>query len=337
MKNIKLTIFILLQAANLVAQESDSVKSNNAQVTFLYPIGSSGKSSMNYSNSLSINILYGLNGGLNGLEIGSLMNYNKGLVKGFQLSGVTNINTEYTKGVLLSGLSNICIDSTAGIFISGGLNYSNKNSKGFQLASANIVDNEFRGFQLGVFNFAKKLKGVQLGVFNYLADSDKAVPIGIFSVVKNGNYEFEITGGEVLYSNLNYKMGVEKLYTIFKIGYSSFKNTPIYSFGLGFGSNIPLAEKQIISIDLSYNHIVHHNNWGSKLNFLSKADFNYKYRFTEKVSALVGPSFNFYFTEEKIDGEYGSLKIPYTIYNYEGTSSKSFVWVGFNAGLSLKI
>ncbi len=293
---------------------------------------------MGYSNNFSFNILYGLNGGVNGAEIGSILNYNRGEVKGFQLSGVSNINTGYSKGFLLSGVSNICMDSTTGVFVSGVLNYSEQNSKGFQLATTNFAANEFKGFQLGVFNYAKKLNGVQIGVFNYLSDGEKALPIGLFSIVKNGHYEFELTGGEVIYSNLNYKMGVERFYTIFKAGYSSYKNNPVYSFGLGFGGNISVSEKQKISVDLSCNQVVYNNNWDSgKLNFLNKTDVNYKYCVSEKFSLLIGPSFNVYLTEEKVDGEYGTLNIPHTIYTNEGTSSKLSMWLGINAGLSLKL
>jgi hypothetical protein len=339
MKKLKLaSILMILVSINIVAQENNGLKIRKVQVTFAYPVGSSGTISMKYSNNFSFNILYGLNGGVNGAEVGSVLNYNKGEVKGFQLSGVSNINTGYSEGFLFSGVSNICMDSTSGLFVSGALNYSKQNAKGFQLATANISANEFSGFQLGVLNYAKKLKGFQLGVFNYLNNSEGALPIGIFSIVRNGHYELEFTGGEVIFSNLNYKMGVERFYTIFKVGYSSYKNSPVYSFGLGFGRNISISGKQKISIDLSYNQIVYNNNWNSgKLNILNKADFNYKYSVSEKFSLLIGPSFNVYETEKKVDGEYGTLNIPYNFYTTEGTSSKLFIWLGINAGLSLKL
>ena len=111
MKKINLVIIlVLLISINLVAQENDSLKNRKAQVTFAYPIGSSGTSSTEYLNKFSFNILYGLNGGVNGFEMGSLLNYNKGQVKGFQLSGVSNINIGYSDGFILSGVSNICMD-----------------------------------------------------------------------------------------------------------------------------------------------------------------------------------------------------------------------------------
>jgi len=338
MKNIYLiSMLMFLISINLVAQENDGLKTRNAQVTFAYPLGSSGISSLKYSNKFSFNILYGLNAGVNGFEMGSIFNYNKGGVTGLQISGVSNINTGHSKGFLLSGVSNVCGDSTSGLLLSGMLNYSKGNSAGLQLATINISVNEFNGFQLGILNYAKKIEGVQLGVINILGDIEKGVPIGLFSIVKNGLYELELAGGEVIYSNLNYKMGVERFYTIYKIGYSSYKNNPVYSAGIGFGGKLSISDRQKISIDLSSNSIVYNNNWEGKLNMLNKADFNYTCSFSEKFSLLMGPSFNIYVTEKKVDGEYGTLKIPYSIYASEWSSGKLFMWVGLNAGLSLKL
>ncbi len=338
MKKLKLvSILILLVSIQLVAQENDSLKTRKAQVTFAYPIGSSGMSSMEYSNNFSFNILYGLNGGVNGVEIGSLLNYNKGEVKGFQLSGVSNINTEYSKGFLLSGVSNICLDSTTGVFVSGVLNYSKQKSTGFQLATMNFTGNEFKGFQLGVINYAKKLKGVQLGVINFLNDGTSGIPVGIVNIVKNGYYEFELTGGEAIYSNFSYKMGVDRFYTIYKAGLSSYNNNPVYSFGLGFGSSLSIAEKQKLSIDLSANGIIYNNVWNSELNLLNKIDLNYKFFISQKFSVLIGPSFNVYVTKERVDGQFGTLNVPYSIYTNEWSSGKSFMWLGLNAGVSLKL
>ena len=336
-KQFLLSIWVFSISVNLVAQENNILKTRKAQITFAYPIGSNGMNSLEYSNNFSFNILYGLNGGVNGIEIGSILNYNKGEVKEFQLSGISNINTGNSKGFLLSGVSNICLDSTFGLFVSGVLNYSNQNSKGLQLATINVAANEFSGFQLGVLNYAKTLKGIQLGVINYLNDGGEGLPIGIFSIVRNGHFEFELTVGEVIYSNLNYKMGVEKFYSIFKAGYSSYQNNSVYSYGMGFGGNISISEKQKISLDLSGNSIVYNNKWDGNLNLLNKADLNYKYRFTEKLSLLIGPSFNVYITQEKVDDEFRTLNIPYTIYTNEWISGKLFVWIGFNAGLSFNL
>lgn len=338
MKKINiLIILIFIIPINIVAQRNDSLKTNKSQVTFAFPIGSNGVDALRNSNNFSFNILYGLNGGVKGVEIGSILNYNKGNVKGFQLSGVSNINSGYSEGLLLSGVTNICSDSSSGLFISGVLNYAIQNSKGLQIAPVNFAENELKGFQIGVFNSGKKIKGIQIGIVNYLNDGEKALPIGLFSIVKNGYFDLEFTGGEAIYANLNYKMGVKKFYTLYKLGFSTYKNNPVYSFGLGFGSNISLSEKQIISIDYSINQIIFNNKFDSNLNLLNKFDFNYKYNVSKVISLLIGPSFNIYLTKEIVDGEYGTLKIPYSIYSNQGLNNKLFIWIGINAGLSFKI
>lgn len=312
---------LFLFSANLSAQTEEKSKSGSVQVTFAYPIGSNGTNSMEYSNNFSLNILFGLNGGVNGAEIGSILNYNKGEVKGLQLSGVSNIS----KG------------STNGLVISGVLNYSEGNSKGVQISTANFSANEFNGFQLGVFNHAKKLNGVQLGVVNILGDGKKGIPIGLVSIVKNGHFEFELTGGEVIYSTLSYKMGINNFYTVYNAGYSSYKSKPVYSFGIGFGGNVPLSKKHNININLTANGIAYDNKLPEKLNLLNKLDINYKYNINKNLSLVGGPSFNLYITKEKVDGEYGTLHIPYTISTNNITDGKTSLWIGLNAGLSYKL
>ena len=112
----------------------------------------------------------------------------------------------------------------------------------------------------------------------------------------------------------------------------------ITNLNLGFGGNLLLSERQKISIDLSYNQIVYNNNWNNNdLNILNKADFNYKYSISKNLSLLIGPSINVYVSKNKIDGEYGTLNIPYSIHTNEWSNGKLSIWVGLNAGLALKL
>lgn len=336
-KRTWLGIGIFLFSMNLLAQKNDGIKTCIAQIALGYPIGSHGMNSFEYTNLFSLNILYGLNGGVNGAEIGSILNYDRGNVTGFQLSGVLNINRESSSGLLLSGVSNICKGSAEGVFISGVLNCSKEKTEGLQLAAVNISANELEGLQLGIVNVAKKLKGVQLGAVNVLNDGDTGLPIGLVSVVKNGLQEFELTGGDAIYSNLNYKIGVEKFYTIYKMGFSTFKDNPVYSLGFGLGKRHTISERQNINFDISSNNIMYNNSWNGHLNMLNKIDFNYKFNVTDNFSLIVGPSLNVYISKEKVDGTFGTLNLPYTIYSYNWEKGKMSMWAGFNAGLSIKL
>jgi hypothetical protein len=362
------SVLIILSAQNLSAQTANGGESRKVQVTFAYPVGSAGINSRNYTNNFSFNILYGLNGGVNGFELGSLWNHNVGDVKGFQLSGlmnstagnslgflisgvanwnkkavsgaaisgVLNLSNQSLGGFQLAGVSNIASDSLNGISISGVLNYTNGNAKGFQLSTINLAKH-FEGVQVGVLNYTEKLKGVQLGVINIIKEGENGLPIGLLNFVKNGYYEFDLTAGEAIYSNLNYKMGVKRLYTIFKLGYSRYQGKPVYSFGGGFGTSIFLSEKHRLNLELSSNQIYFNNNWDSQSNGLNKLDVNYKFYILDKLSLLIGPSFNTYITEMKINGEYGTINIPYTVYEHEYAGKKLFMWIGLNVGVSLKL
>ena len=366
-------IVALLMCINVSAQEKEKTINKTAQVTFAYPLGTDGVSSLKYKYNLSLNILYGLNGGLNGIELAGILNYNKGEVDGIQLSGISNICNNSVSGIITSGVlnfsrynfdgiqiagvanisgkqssgfsiagvSNICADATSGFVISGVMNFAKSESDGLQLSTINIVADKVSGFQLGVINFAKTLDGLQIGVINVSKNIEKGIPIGVISIVKNGYYAFEITGGDAIFANLNYKMGVERFYNIFKVGCSTFKGKPVYTYGMGFGSLISFSDKHKMSIDLSSNSIVYDNDWknhwGNELNMLNKADINYQLRINKNLWINAGPSFNVYLTKYKIDDEFGTLKVPYTIFEDKNSKRKISMWIGFNVGISLKI
>jgi len=263
-------------------------------------------------------------------------NWNTEAVSGAAISGVLNLGHQSLSGFQLAGVTNIGLDSMKGISVSGVLNYTNGNAKGFQLSTINWAK-DFEGFQLGVLNYAIRLKGVQLGVINIVKEGEDALPIGLLSFVKNGHYEIDLTAGEAIYSNLNFKMGVKRLYTIFKLGYSGYQGKPVYSYGGGFGTSIFLSEKHCLNLELSSNQIYFDNDWDSQANGLHKLDLNYKLAVLDRLSLLIGPSFNVYVTGKKINGEYGTINIPYTVYEHEYADKKLFMWIGLNVGVSLKL
>jgi hypothetical protein len=290
----------------VAAQEGPSSTARPAQVTFVYPLGTNGINSPAYPNDVSLNILFGINGGVNGAELGGIFNFNKGEVKGAQLAGVFNVSTEDTRGVQVGGVFNVNMQ-------------------------------EFTGLQLGVVNYSQSVNGVQLGVVNISGNSDRGVPVGLINIVKGGHYELEVAGGDVVYANMNFKMGVEKFYSIFKVGVTSFSDSAVYSAGVGFGGTIRISGKHKISIDASSNGIVYNNSLQiGKTNILYKLDLSYRYEFSPSLSLLLGPSANLYITEQVIDGRFNTLNVPYTIFSHESSSAKTSFWIGANAGLSYR-
>ena len=334
---LTLAAAITVMSNPVSAQENEESTTQAAQVTFAYPLGTNGVDAISTPNNFSFNVLYGLNGGLNGTEIGGLMNYNNGEMNGFQMAGVVNINREQSNGVMLAGKSNISLGQTSGAMISGVYNLATGDSKGVQIAAVNNATADFSGVQIGCVNYAHRLDGVQIGIVNIVDDGDQAIPIGLINVVRNGYYELEVATGDVLFTNINYKMGVERFYTIFKLGFSSYEDKPVLSAGIGFGTMLTLAEKHKVSIDLSANQIFYDDDWNQDdVNYLTKLDLNYKLSLGEHVSLLAGPSFNLYVSDIRVDDSFGTLRIPYNSHTIVSDDNQKWMWVGFNAGLAYR-
>jgi hypothetical protein len=180
------------------------------------------------------------------------------------------------------------------------------------------------------------MRGVQFGIINIVGEDKGVVPIGLINVVKGGYYALELVAGEVLHTNVNYKMGVERFYTVFKIGSSWHDDNTAFSAGIGFGSMLTLAEKHRISMDLSVSNIIYNEEWESNDNYLSKFDLTYSYSLGEHVSLLAGPSLNWYASEMSLDDGHSILSIPSHAHQFNCDDYQSWAWVGFNAGISYR-
>lgn len=256
---------------------------------------------------------------------------------GMHAAGISNtVNGNYL-GLQFSGISNMVAGTTLGGQFAGISNISTGEFKGFQAAGiSNLVYGDLTGAQIGFINTAKKIKGFQFGFINIAEEFEQGVPLGFLSFVKNGYHAFELSATESVYANATLKVGVEKLYNIFKVGYTANGAENYMTYGVGLGSMVSLTEKARLSFDLSGNQIIG-SFLNPKLDILSKADVAFRYRFNKHFGVFAGPSFNGYVAEHDVDTENTSLPVPYALYrhnwgNKEGSTS---LWVGANAGLSI--
>lgn len=97
---------ILLSGWSVPTNAQDNAASKRSQITFIYPLGTNGVNSVDYTNSVSFNVLMGLNGGVNGFEFAGLANVNTGSTQGIQISGIANVADQNSKGFQM-GLTNI--------------------------------------------------------------------------------------------------------------------------------------------------------------------------------------------------------------------------------------
>lgn len=386
LKYIALTLSLSSFLAN--AQETDSTKTRPVQVSFFYPLGTNGLDSPTYENHFSFNILSGLNGGVNGAEIGGISNTNTGDVNGLQIAGIANVNMKTANGVIISGITNVVKDSSQAICIAGvsnvvggsslntGLqaagisnlnnssfvggqiggitninngdlqgvqvagisNVNNGKSIGIQVAGiSNITNGDLTGGQIGLINKSKNVKGFQLGLINVANDFEYGAPLGLISFVKNGYHAFDVSTSDAIYTNLNFKMGVDKLYTIYKIGYTEGYGDNYFSYGLGLGSKINLTKRFDLAIDGSTNHIVK-NGYTPNLDILWRLDASLRFNLNDYFSLFAGPSFNIYVSQYDLNSESVALKVPYTLYseNWWNNNGSTSIWIGGNAGVSIK-
>ena len=328
-KRLSILFFAVLAVINTNAQEKKAV-----QVAFIYPVGTAGTNSVDYTNNFSFNIIGGLNGGVNGFELGSVANINKGDVNGCQISGVCNMTSGDSKGLIISGVTNLTKNQSKGVEISGVANVSGSH-KGLQLSTINFVKDYLSGSQIGIVNYARKGKGVQFGVVNVCSVDDDVLPIGIFSVVKNGYYAFEVSTNELFITSLSYKMGKEKLHSIFRAGIGEHNNESVFSTGFGFGSIIPIKGNHKLNMELICDALHYDWKWGdNKLNLLNQFNLNYQYQVTKHFAIKAGPSLKTFVTNQKENGEFVDvIKIPHTLFEHVGEKYKVAGWLGLNAGI----
>ena len=363
----------------------DSSKTRPFQMTFFYPLGTNGIGSPEYANNFSFNILYGVNGGVSGAEIGGLVNSNTGPVIGIQIAGIANVNTKHADGIIIGGISNVIKDSSralciagisnsvngpaTGMHVGGITNLVNGDYLGAQIAGISNINNgdflgmqvggisnvnignftglqvsgisninggNFIGLQLGLINRAQNLTGMQLGLINIADSIERGVPLGLFSFVKKGYHSVEIGMSDAIYTNMNIKMGVKKLYTTYKLGYTWHNDNTYFAYGLGLGSMLDLSDRFSISIDAGAYHIIE-QTFTPKINILSKADLSVRYNLGEHFSIYAGPSFNIYASEYDPDFGTPAINTPYIISSVEwwNNEGKTFFWIGGNAGIAV--
>ncbi len=214
MVEIDLERYQIVKEGMNLPQDEELSDHQLAQVSVWPGVGTNFDRSEEVTNTISVNLLWGTNGGVDGLEMGLLANSIvndmngmqvagfansvKGDVTGTQLSGAVNKNRGYTKGIQFSGLVNIT-EKTNAIQGAGLANVVNRDFRGIQVAGLfNKVKSDADGTQIaglynhntgyagteasGVFNKAKDVKYGQVSGFLNIARNVKGFQIGVINV-----------------------------------------------------------------------------------------------------------------------------------------------------------
>jgi len=147
-KIIILVIGMIVSIISVYAETGDTTKIHRkAQVTFAHPIGTNGDKAPQVINNFSFNLLYGVSGGVNGAEIGILINNTSGDIKGFQFAGIGNSAHGTTNGFQAAGLYNIVTKEVKGFQFAGITNINRQSVNGATISGiTNIIREDTRGF-----------------------------------------------------------------------------------------------------------------------------------------------------------------------------------------------
>ncbi len=347
------------------------------QVTFI-PTIRSNLYADSVTNTFSLNVFWGVNGGVEGIEVGGFGNTLRKDMKGLQIAGlwnrvggdmsgtqfgsVFNYNAGYTRGqqftlganitqetnaIQLAGLMNIALQSFSGLQLALLGNYVRTRSNGLQMAILfNRADGpaykqyalfnkatEIQKTQVGLLNIAPYVKGQQIGLINY-AIQTKRTPIGLFSFVKEGFNRIEVGGGESLFANFGFKLGVRKFYNILQFGYR-FTNDN-WSLGYGLGTGITIANRQHLHIEWVLSHVNEGNWWTKDMNWLNQVRLSYDWKLgKEKTSIFIGPTFNWLISKIRATETNlltGSTLPSYTLVDTNREDANWKIWFGAMAG-----
>jgi len=327
-----------------------------------------GNLSAQVVNNFSFNLLGGYVGGTSGLEIGGLFNIDKkdaqymqvaglfnvvgGGLKGFQVAGLNNTVLDTVKAFQVAGISNFVMGKFSGFQVGGVYNHVNESFGGFQVAGvanfvkrkvsgvqvagvANISGKEMGGVQIaGVVNYSKILKGLQIGVIN-IADSSRGFSIGLINIVFNGYHKLSFSTNEVMNLNVGFKTGYSRFYSILIGGLNAGTINKVYSFGYGFGSELPLTKRKKLTInpELSCQYL-YLGSW-NYTNLLNKFHLNFNVKLNKYFSLFAGPTFNVYVSDQFAGIPNYRFPVPPPDYKTKYFAKNANSWFGWNVGINI--
>lgn len=341
---------------------------SKAQVSLLPFVGTNHVLSGNVVNDYSFNIIGGYSLGVNRFEIGSVFNVDRGNVSGAQLAGVFNavggrvealqaagvfnLTGGDVKATQFAGVMNVNLASASGPQFAGVLNVNGSQSSGARFAGVgntqikdyrgaqfagvlNVSTHHVQGFQMaGILNVARTVHGVQLGLIN-ITDSIKGVPIGFLSFVRKGYHKIEISGDELLFTNIAFRTGVRQFYNIFTAGINPDGfDDPIWKIGYGIGTAPRLSDRLALNIDVISYH-VSHGHLNENLSQLSTAYLGVDFQIKRKFSLTAGVTMNGYLTRnDEMHPDIFTRFTPHFVYDkHVGDNSHLSMWWGGKIGL----
>ena len=312
MKKIVVFSVFCLFILNISAQED--LERRAFQVSFTYPLGTSGVNSYKYEYEASLNALIGITGGVDGMEAAGLININRYNVRGAQFAGLGNVTGGSVNAAQFSGLFNVVGGSMDGIQgsglfnitsgkinkiqLAGLLNYG-RGMTGFQGAGLiNISSDSTSGFQgagivsvaaksedlvqvSGIGSFAPEIDGVQASGIVNIADTVRGVQVGGIINVSRYVEGVQVAGIINICDSID-GIPVALISIVRKGGYRSFEISSNEMFYMNTSFRIGI-DKLYTILSVGYRFSDTDYNWGygagigTRINIDSKKYLNVEY------------------------------------------------------------
>jgi len=276
-------------------------------------------------------------GNVTGAQVSTIYNHVAGSFTGFQASNISNFVYGKFTGVQLSNIYNVCYDSLFGVQATNIINFAHKQVAGAQLAIVNVATRDLKGAQLGLFNYAKKLRGFQLGLIN-VADTSDGYSLGLINIVFKGYHKIALSTNETMRFNAAFKTGNSKLYSILLMGFDQRKmgadSNNVFSLGYGLGHEFSLGKWFSINPEFTSQYL-YLGNYNST-NVMNKLHVQFNFKLGKYFSIFAGPSFTTFYSDQKKTYPGWNYSIPSSGYHtFELWNHDVRGWIGWNAGISI--
>ncbi len=269
-----------------------------------------------------------LRGPMYGVQASGFVNFTSEHVDGLQATGFVNIALKDVRLSQLSGFANYC-RSVDGVQASGFANYA-KDVEGLQATGfVNVASGTNSGFQAaGFVNYATVLDGYQVSVINIADTVSSGVPIGVFSFVRKGLHEVEISSNELFWLNTGFKTGTNHLYNIFLAGL----NAEWGYAGYGLGTQFNLSQKFSLGLELS-SRVIADLSFDEIIGHQHQLALHANYQLFKHFALFAGASLNLMGSSQAV----GQLDVPLVltkpIYSRVVGNSHWNAWPGFFVGM----
>lgn len=313
---------------------------HTAQVSLVPPLSSNWLTNSRSVNTMSVNLLVGYAAGVDGVEVGGLINIVRDSVRGAQAAGLINAAGGSLDGVQLAGIANLTggpsqgwqnaglvnvaghrhgPDGTATAEplwqMAGLLNSAPGGIRGAQMAGLINLAGKVQGAQIaGLLNNGGKVKGLQLAGLLNVADTVDGVSFAPLNFVRHGYHVLELATNNTWPLNLTLKLGGSPIFYTYFTGalLPSSDSSRRWGFGYGVGSELGAYKRFSVSIDAQAMQINEDDGswetWGSVLNMQNQLRIQAGWAFgrKRKIRLMAGPTLNMLFTE-RVDPRTGRV------------------------------